>query len=70
MLKNAESRCQQLYQDLMDSKKEAFQNHSQMQQKIEEAQEVISKQLAVIDTLNQKLSQVKDLSNQQDFTWG
>ena len=41
-----------------------------MQQKIEEAQEVISKQLAVIDTLNQKLSQVKDLYNQQDFTWG
>ena len=40
-----------------------------MQQKLEEAQEVIGKLLTMMDEHNQKLSKVKDLSNQQDFTW-
>ena len=41
-----------------------------IQSKYEESQDVITKQLAAIDELNHKISALKDVNNQLEYTWG
>lgn len=41
-----------------------------IQQKYEESQFVITKQLTALEELNQKVSQLKDVNNQLEYTWG
>ena len=69
-LKNAEEKCQNLYQELMDSNSKGMDRWQEQQKKYEESQGIITKQLQVIDELNQKLSELKDVNNQIEFTWG
>ena len=69
-LKAAENRCQQLYQDLMNSNTKGMDRWEDIQKKYEESQAVITKQLAAIDELNKKISALKDVNNQLEQTWG
>ena len=69
-LKAAENRCQQLYQDLMNSNTKGMDRWEDIQKKYEESQAVITKQLAAIDELNKKISALKDVNNQLEYTWG
>lgn len=69
-LKNAEEKCQSLYQELMNSNAKGMDRWQEQQKKYEESQGIITKQLQVIDELNQKLSELKDVNNQIEYTWG
>lgn len=69
LLKEAEEKQQQLYQDLMNSNNKGMERWQDMQKKYEESQTVITKQLLVIDELNTKVSNLKDINNQLEYTW-
>lgn len=69
LLKEAEEKQQQLYQDLMNSNNKGMERWQDMQKKYEESQTVISKQLLAIDEFNTKVSNLKDINNQLEYTW-
>jgi hypothetical protein len=68
-LKEAEEKQQQLYQDLMNSNNKGMERWQDMQKKYEESQTVITKQLLAIDEFNTKVSNLKDINNQLEYTW-
>lgn len=69
-MKNAEEKCQSLYQELMNANTKGMDRWQEQQKKYDESQAIITRQLQAIDELNQKLSDLKDVNNQLEYTWG
>jgi hypothetical protein len=54
----------------MDSNSKGMDRWQEIQRKYEEGQNVITKQLIVMDELNQKLTALKEVNNQLEYSWG
>lgn len=65
----AEEKQQQLYQDLMNTNNKGMERWQDMQKKYEESQAVITKQLTAIDEFSKKISDLKDVNNQLEYSW-
>ena len=62
-LKQAEQRCHELYQEVMNSNSKGMERWKDMQVKYEDSQTLINKQLSAIETLNSKISDLRDVNN-------
>lgn len=54
----------------MDSNNSGMERWQDIQKKYEQGQSVITKQLTVIDELNQKVNALKEVNNQLEYSWG
>ena len=53
----------------MDSNNKGVERWKDMQVKYEESQNIINKQLTVIEELNKNINSLKDVNNQLEFSW-
>jgi hypothetical protein len=54
----------------MDSNSKGMDRWQEIQRKYEDGQSVITRQLSVIDELNQKITALKEVNNQLEYSWG
>lgn len=68
-LKASEKRCNDLYEQMMNSNNKGMERWQDIQVKYEESQAIITKQLKVIDDLNKQIVSLKEVNNQIEYSW-